>query len=133
MPLTDSLSRTYDARIRRATLWVRNPADQADETEREILEAYHQQMQEGQTPEPRVVDLDDDYVLYTKPIVINNGLCLTCHGEVGTQVQQETYELIQARYPEDQATGHQMGDLRGIWSIRLEKNALQEEVMGMLR
>ncbi|MFP4093361.1 MAG: DUF3365 domain-containing protein [Cyclobacteriaceae bacterium] len=133
MPLTDSLSSTYDAQIKRATLWVRNPKDEADEVEREILEAYHQQMQQGQTPEARVVDLDENYLLYAQPILINNGLCLTCHGEVGAQVQQETYQLIKERYPEDQATGHQMGDLRGIWSIRLSKEALRkEEIIGMI-
>ena len=133
MPITDSLSKAYDATVRRATLWVRNPKDEATEVEREILEAYHAIMQAGETPEPRVVDLDNDYVLYTQPIAIQNGLCLNCHGEVGQQVQQQTYELIQERYPEDQATGHQMGDLRGIWSIRFEKASLQEEeIMGML-
>lgn len=133
MPITDSLSRVYDATVKRATLWVRNPKDEATEVEREILEAYHAQMEAGETPEPRVVNLDNDYVLYTQPIAIQNGLCLNCHGEVGTQVQQSTYQLIQERYPDDQATGHKMGDLRGIWSIRFDKSSLQkEEIMGML-
>ena len=133
MPITDSLSRAYDATVKRATLWVRNPKDEATAVEREILEAYQMQMEAGETTGPRLVNLDDQYVLYTQPIAIQNGLCLNCHGEVGTQVQQSTYKLIQERYPEDQATGHQMGDLRGIWSIRFDKSSLQkEEIIGML-
>lgn len=133
MPLTDSLSDVYNANVKRATLWVRNPKDEANEVERKILQAYHEQMQAGETPEPRVVNLYDEYVLYIQPIAIQSGICLNCHGEVGKQVQQETYQLIQERYPDDQATGHEMGDLRGIWSIRFEKSSLsQEEVVGML-
>ena len=133
MPITDSLSQAYDATIRRATLWVRNPADEATETERKILEKYHEQMQSGESPDPQVINLDEEYVLYTKPIAIKNGLCLNCHGEVGKQVQQQTYQLIQERYPEDEATGHKMGDLRGIWSIRLNKSSLKkDEISGML-
>jgi hypothetical protein len=134
MPITDSLSRAYDASVKRATLWVRNPKDEPTETERIILEEYQAMMQAGETPEPRVINLNEDYVLYTQPIAIGNGLCLNCHGEVGTQIQEETYALIQERYPDDQATGHKMGDLRGIWSIRFDKSSLkQEEVMGMLQ
>jgi len=133
MPLTDSLSEVYEANVKRASLWVRNPKDEANEVEREILEAYHEQMQASNMPKPRVINLDEDYVLYTQPIAIKNGLCLNCHGEVGKQVQQETYQLIKERYPDDQATGHKMGDLRGIWSIRFEKSSLtKDEVIGML-
>jgi len=134
MPITDSLSRAYDATVKRASLWVRNPKDEPTDTERTILEEYQAKMQAGETPKPRVINLDEDYVLYTQPIAITNGLCLNCHGEIGTQVQEETYALIQERYPNDQATGHKMGDLRGIWSIRFDKSSLkQEEVMGMLQ
>jgi len=133
MPITDSLSLAYDATVKRAALRVRNPIDEPTKTERTILEEYQAKMKAGETPEPRVINLDDNYLLYTQPIAIKNGLCLNCHGEVGTQVQQETYALIQERYPDDQATGHKMGDLRGIWSIRFEKSSLkQEEVIGML-
>jgi cytochrome c len=68
-----------------------------------------------------VYELDSAHLLYTKPIVINNALCLNCHGEVGAAVTEETYALIREKYPNDNATGHQMGDLRGMWSITFSK------------
>jgi hypothetical protein len=132
MPLTDSLSRQYNSEIKRATIWPRNPADKASTIEKQVIEAYDHQLKDGIAPEPKVINLDEAFVLYTQPIVINNGLCLNCHGEAGTQVQSETLALIQEKYPEDGATGHKMGDLRGIWSIRLAKSSLKNDVMGML-
>ena len=61
--------------------------------------------------------LDEQQILYAKPIVMNNPLCLNCHGTVGTQVSVEANALLNSLYPEDNATKHQLGDLRGIWSI----------------
>lgn len=121
MPLTDSLSRAYNVQIKRASLRLRNPEDAPTEQEEAILNNYQQKLAQGQDLTPQLYELDGEHLLYTKPIIINNALCLNCHGEVGKQVTTETYTLIQEKYPDDNATGHQMGDLRGMWSITFSK------------
>jgi len=121
MPLTDSLSRKYNVQIRRASLRVRNPKDAPTEEERPILEAYQQKLARNQPLSAQVHELDDAHLLYTQPIVISNALCLNCHGEVGAAVTEETHALILEKYPDDNATGHKMGELRGMWSITFNK------------
>jgi hypothetical protein len=71
-----------------------------------------------------VQELEDGYLLYTQPIVIENSLCLNCHGKVGETVGQDTYQLIKELYPADSATGFEKGDLRGMWSIKMARKEI---------
>ena len=52
------------------------------------------------------------------PIVLNNPICLNCHG--GEQdIAPETRAVLGELYPEDEATGFAMNDLRGMWRIEV--------------
>jgi len=123
-PILDTLTTGLDAEIKRASLRIRNPKDAPTNSEREILEQYQTQLDNDQELQPVVEVFDNDQVLYARPIVMNNALCLNCHGTVGTQVSDETNALLKSLYPEDNATGHQLGDLRGIWSITFSQEDL---------
>ena len=118
--LMDSLSNEYSATIRRASLRLRNPDDKADKLEEQLLNAYQYQIETGDILSPNI-QRDGEYLLYTRAITINDGVCLNCHGEPGKHLKTEDYELIKSLYPEDNASSHKMGDLRGMWSIRLSK------------
>lgn len=120
-PLTDSLSKAYGAQIKRVSLKARNLGDIPDATERDLLEAYAFQMNDSIPLQSNVQELEGDIYLFSKPILIDNALCLTCHGTVGTTMNQEIDDLIKSKYPNDQATGYNIGDLRGMWSIVLNK------------
>ncbi len=126
MPLTRSMEEKYGARIKRTSLKVRNPEDRPDEKESEILQYYDSLARAGAPLQDRVEWLDDEHLLYTRPIMINNGLCLTCHGEVGVTVSDSLYDFIKSKYPDDQATGYRLNDFRGIWSIVFEEDRLEE-------
>lgn len=118
-PLVDSLAGAYGATVRRVSLQARNPKDEPEAWEREVLEAYQYATENGQAlSENAQMDDQRKYVLYTKPISISNGMCLNCHG-TPDQVAPATQKLLQERYPADKALGHSIGDLRGMWSIRL--------------
>lgn len=119
--IMDSLEKYYDADIRRAALKVRNPEDRPTKMEKQILEAYQYQVDNDDKLSSNIQRLGDEYLLFTKPITIQNGLCLNCHGEVGKYLKEEDYALIKNLYPQDNAVGHQMGDLRGMWSVTLSK------------
>ncbi len=116
MPITDSLSEAYDVKIRRTSLQARNPGNKPTEEEKEILEGYMELHKQGDTLRPAVHRIGKDKVLFTAPIMVQP-LCLNCHGEIGKSLQEKNYEIIRKHYPEDQATGYQMGDFRGMWSI----------------
>lgn len=71
---------------------------------------------------PKLVQLSKDRRGYVEPIE-TQALCLTCHGEslaseVGVQLRQA--------YPEDQATGFKVGDLRGVFWVEYPSAAAED-------
>lgn len=123
-PILDTLNTPMNVSIRRASLRVRNMADTPTDPERKILKDYQGQIERKEELIPVVKVLPTDQLLYAKPIILNNALCLSCHGKVGAEINEETYNLISQLYPNDDAVDHEMGDLRGIWSITFGKEEL---------
>ena len=68
--------------------------------------------------EPKVVVVDEDTVGYVEPIYVQP-MCVACHG---TEIAPEVRERITELYPDDQATGFQPGDFRGILWAELDRN-----------
>jgi len=60
----------------------------------------------------------DGSTIVRLPIVVSQPLCLQCHGTDET-VAADTRAAIRKLYPEDQAPGYQLNDLRGIWQVTL--------------
>ncbi len=107
--ITASLA-TEGIRIGRSSHRLRNSANAAPDWVEPVLEAY---VEENADRTPRVVALANNREGYVAPIFIKPP-CLACHGEslaVGVQKQ------ITALYPEDEATGFKLGDLRGVYWV----------------
>ncbi|HQF31154.1 MAG TPA: DUF3365 domain-containing protein, partial [Hyphomicrobiales bacterium] len=45
-------------------------------------------------------------------------VCLNCHG--GAEVKAETAEMLAKYYPEDQARGFTLGQMRGVFTLSRE-------------
>lgn len=121
LPILKRVSNEYGVSIRRVSNRYRNPADQPTESEKGILEAYEYNEEngvEGNTANIQKLENGEE-LLFTKAITIPGGLCLNCHGEPGIDIQDETLEIIDRLYPEDKAKEHQIGSLRGMWSISI--------------
>lgn len=116
-PLVDSISKVYSVDIRRVTFNARNPENRPKAQEKEILIRFEQEDKEGNAPWPTLDTLDDGRIAFFAPIYINNPLCLVCHGNPGSTISEEDYAVISKLYPEDEAIGYQLNDLRGMWSI----------------
>lgn len=116
MPLTDSLSTNYDVTISRVSHRPRNPANRADSLEVATIQTYLQNIKQQTELKPEVY-AEAKRIIYHAPIRINNPLCLNCHGKVGTDITETDLQTIHKLYPEDQATGFSMGDLRGLWTV----------------
>ena len=77
--------------------------------------AIHGDLANPADNEPRAVRLRSGEVGYVEPIR-TKGLCLQCHGNaIDSTVQVRLNEL----YPDDQATGFEEGDLRGMFWVKL--------------
>ncbi|WP_187349866.1 c-type heme family protein [Psychroflexus maritimus] len=115
MPLTDSMATVHNATIKRVSDKNRNPANKASEKEIEYIQKFSQQIQAGKAPQP-IVEENGNKANFYYPIVTND-MCLKCHGDIGKQIQEETYDKILKFYPEDKAIGYDVNQVRGIWSI----------------
>jgi hypothetical protein len=118
MPITDSLSKAYGLKIARVSDRPRNPQNAANAREEALMQDMRRSMEADQKPKPQVLRTEEQ-VLYYHPITIANGLCLNCHGTPGTEINEETLAALDERYPRDQARGYALGDLRGLWKLRL--------------
>lgn len=117
MPLTDSLSAHHDVSIRRASHKPRNPYNTSDSLEAKVIKQYISELEAGDKLQP-VTYANENRITFHAPITITNQLCLNCHGKVNKNIAKDHLATIQKLYPNDQATGFEMGDLRGVWTIR---------------
>lgn len=124
LPLTDSAALPYQASLKRTSLQFRNPKNAPTELEEQLLEAYQYNAEQSLPMEPNVQRIGQQYLLYTQPIVIKSELCLQCHGEPQKDIAPQTLQVLDSLYPQDKARAYQLGDFRGIWSIKLSKKEI---------
>lgn len=91
---------------------VRNPANAPEPWMQPLLDEFR-----GRAPEPdayRTADLGARGTGYVEPIYLQP-VCATCHGR---NVDPGLLDVIRERYPSDQATGFEVGELRGLfWAV----------------
>ena len=98
----------------RTSLKVRNPDNAPDAWERTVLERFASAAKAG-TPikELRHGEEVDGQYRYMQAIAVGEP-CLVCHG---TTIKVEVQEAIDQYYPQDQARGYQLGELRGAFTL----------------
>ncbi|WP_035561130.1 DUF3365 domain-containing protein [Hymenobacter sp. IS2118] len=112
----DSLAGVMKATARRVSARPRNAAQQM------TLSA-----EEMRTDTTRTIRRTSQEVFfYQRPIVINNALCLRCHGEVGKDIAAADYAAIKKRFPQDQATGYRLGQQMGAWQVEMRRDGVAE-------
>ena len=89
---------------------LRNPANASPEWAQPILDAY---LDSEDGREPVSVALPGQRMGYAEPITVQP-LCVTCHGSA---LAPDVASRIAAEYPDDEATGFDVGDFRGIWWV----------------
>lgn len=119
LSIIQEVSSKSGVEVMRVTDQPRNQKNQLDSLENLIYEAYQYSHENNLEIEPSVIKESEEVLLYTKPITIKGGLCLNCHGEIGTQVSETNYDSIWSMYPDDQAINYKLNDLRGMWVIRM--------------
>ncbi len=94
----------------RASHRLRNPANQGPAWIGGIMQDY---LRSGSSRDPVAISLSGQRIGYAEPIVVQP-LCLTCHGQA---LAPEVARHIEEAYPDDQATGFEIGDLRGVYWV----------------
>ncbi|NQZ75198.1 MAG: DUF3365 domain-containing protein [Ekhidna sp.] len=122
--ILDTLNTGFSVKIKRAAIKARNEDDLPADYEKSIIEKYEKALSNNKPIEPIVQVLNSKEVLYAVPIKTKSNMCLKCHGSAANDIDKATLTKIKSLYPNDNATGHKVGDLRGIWSIRFDKQEL---------
>lgn len=98
----------------------RNPTNQANPDELKVMKWFRENDEEKIFTTELVDESGNKSFLYARPIWVVNS-CLKCHGE-----RADAPRTIQTRY--DKAYGYQVGDLRGLVTIRIPSSAVTKEI-----
>ncbi len=115
--IAEQLSRSGELEIGRTALRLRNPDNAPDEWEKQALQQFASELASGAAPatlEVRKVEATSDgwRVRWMRPIVLQP-MCAICHGG---ELEPDLRAELAKRYPQDQATGFQPGELRGAFT-----------------
>ncbi len=119
-PIAEGLSQN-GWEVGRTALKVRNPNTAPDEWEREQLALFTSLLEkaklEGKQPSMPMdtSEYDSDSGEFRYMMAIQQGqVCMACHGG---QVAPSVKETILKHYPKDEATGFELGELRGAFTL----------------
>lgn len=105
-------ARETGARVGRSSLRLRNPSNAAPSWVASWLREQGERSAAGVEGFARI---EDGHARVVRPIVVE-APCLSCHGSRET-IAPEVVSSLDARYPDDRATGYAAGDLRGaLWA-----------------
>ncbi len=105
--------------VKRVSLKERNPSNRPEADELAVMESLQKLQESGVAlPGYLVESVDVETAKFYKPLTINKGVCLKCHGDLA---KGELADYIAAMYPGDKATGYKMGDLRGAVVVTIKK------------
>lgn len=105
-------------KVGRTSLKPRNPQNAPDAWEEGVLKKFEERKAAGENPQNleyhEVIEKEGQrQVRYMKAIPTLE-LCVACHGtNIAPNIQAKLKEL----YPQDKATGFQVGDLRGAFTL----------------
>ena len=108
--------------VKRVSLKYRNPVNKPSEDEAKVLKNIESDFEAKKEIPKKIVKVvsKNSYKVY-KPIFINKGVCLLCHGDEKAR-DKEAYKLIKQKYPKDRAIGYKKGDFRGAFVVEIVKN-----------
>lgn len=119
IPITDSMAVVLKTTIKRVSVQARNKNNKANKNELSVMLSQKEQIRNGQTPKPAIVEKRDKMVAYFP--IVTNAMCMQCHGKANQGIQQKTIDKIKTYYPSDQAMGYEVNELRGIWVVEMKK------------
>ena len=117
--LTDSMATYHNAHIKRVSDLPRNPKNKANTEELNYINIFKNDVKNNKESQPIVVESSKIVNVYYP--IKTNGMCLQCHGEPNKQIADQTFLAIQKLYPNDQAVGYDINQVRGIWNVSFTK------------
>lgn len=116
-----AISEKHHVDVGRTSLKLRNPNNAPDDWELHVLKAFAERKAKGEDPTKlefyEILDKEGKkQIRYMKAIPVMPP-CLICHGPA---ITPEVSAKLKTLYPDDKATGFQVGDLRGAFTLVVE-------------
>ncbi|MCF7980347.1 MAG: DUF3365 domain-containing protein [Pseudomonadales bacterium] len=109
-----TLSHETGWEVKRVSLKPRHQEAQPDTWETKVLQTFNQRQQTGEVAaEINFSELVNGRYRFMQAQGVEP-LCLTCHGQ---QLAKEVEKTLKEYYPNDQATGYSLGQIRGAFSL----------------
>lgn len=117
--IAQTLSEKSGWEVGRTSLKLRNPALNApDAWEKQVLQNFEERKAGGEDAQAmafaEVVELDGEKRYRFMKAIPTGEVCLLCHGEA---INSDIAEAIDEAYPDDQARGFALGDIRGAFTL----------------
>jgi hypothetical protein len=93
----------------------------------QVLDAYRYSAEQNQSLDPGVQG-DGPSLLYSAPVLLNNAVCLECHGQVGTDVSEADYRALSARYRLDSLVNYRTGQPVAVWLLRFPRKEVVKSI-----
>jgi hypothetical protein len=118
MPITAKVSLEQGLVLSRVSLKNRNPANMANDWQKEVLESFENRKTDGNDLATmtwsEIAAIDGKRQFRFMQAIPTGALCLQCHGsDISPEVSARLAEL----YPGDKATGYAAGDIRGAFVV----------------
>lgn len=111
-------SETPGWEIKRVSTKTRNPGNKPSKEEAALLARLSGDDARGDVFQWVHNESGDSTFYYVKAIRLQQP-CLMCHGDKA-YFEPELVQTLETEYPEDQATGFQVGDLRGAFVVKVD-------------
>ena len=109
--------------VRRVGTRVRNAENAPDSVESAVLQVFADAIAVNRTmPDTAFAtrEADGQVVTHYMRAIRMQEFCLACHGPADS-LSAAVKQVIATRYPNDQATGYRLGDLRGAISVKVTR------------
>jgi hypothetical protein len=122
--LTDSVSAALgpEWEVKRTTQQTRNPRNAPDSLEAVALQRFRAAEEAGEEMASHVQRTETGDYRYYMPLRMGH-MCLECHGP-REGLEREVRDLLDSRYPADQAAGYAEGDFRGVVRVTIPAEAV---------
>jgi hypothetical protein len=101
--------------VKRVSLKARNQSGATpDDWEKQVLQSFETRRAGGEAVSSMIhSEIIDSSYRFMKPQIVE-AVCLNCHG---SKLQPDVTRALQQHYPNDQATGYSLGQIRGAFSL----------------
>lgn len=117
--IASELSKKYGMEIARTSLKVRNPDNAPDLWEKDVLNSFEKRKLAGEPVKTlsfsERISEDGKQEMRMMKAIPTGKVCLICHG---SNIAEPVQASLNKLYPDDQATGFALGDIRGAFTVR---------------